>query len=82
MADREIDGFIVWAGAHQNGDDQPRAQVETKPLDGSGKTRTFTVITTKRFASLDAAMAAAHEAVQAVESVNDKGVPHPLTYEK
>lgn len=80
MSSREIDGFEVWAGALQSGDEPAVAQVETKPLDGKGKTRIFNVITQKSFARAKDAKLAADEVVNRVQSVSKDGVPHPLTY--
>lgn len=80
MAERVVDGFKVWAGAFQSGDEQAVPMVETKSLDGTVPARYFNVVTTDVTHSVERAMEIASAVVRAVSSVNEKGVPHPLDF--
>jgi len=80
MADRVVDGFVVWAGASQSGDAAAVPMVETKSVDGKVGTQFFRVITTEPSRTAERAMEIARDVVARVQSVNEKGVPHPLTY--
>lgn len=80
MADREVDGFQIWAEANKVGDEPAFAYVMTKSLTNQTQTKRFHVITTQTFTSLDAAQAAARDVVQRITSVADNGVPIPLDY--
>ena len=80
MPTREIDGFEVWSAARQLGDEQAIPEVEVKDLSGKLKSNVFSVHTTERFDRLEDAKAAADDVVGAIERVDERGVPSPLTY--
>ena len=80
MAEKKINGFTVWSAARQNGDSPARAEVETKPVDGSREARTFTVITEHTFRTVIEAKRIADSAVENITYVSRDGVPSPLTY--
>lgn len=80
MADREVDGFLIWAEANQKGDEAAVAYVLTKDTNGKVSTKRFNVITTETFNSMEAAHAAAYKVVHGISSVSATGVPTPLFY--
>ena len=80
MGTREIDGWTVYSGAFQSGDVPAIADVATQKEGQPDSGRFFRVITDCTFAQLNDAKAAADVVVDRIESVDEDGVPHPLTY--
>lgn len=81
MAEREVDGFLLWAEANQLGEEAAVAYVVSQAKNGRSPAKRHHVVTTKVFRSLEDAQGAANHAVKQISSVSEKGVPSPLVYQ-
>ncbi|OZI23664.1 hypothetical protein CAL26_09520 [Bordetella genomosp. 9] len=80
MGTREIDGWTVHSGAFQSGDVPAIADVTTHKDGSPDSGRFFRVVTDHTFTDLGDAKNAADVVVDRIESVDESGVPYPLTY--
>jgi hypothetical protein len=80
MGTREIDGWTVYSGAFQSGDVPAVADVSTQKEGQPDSGRFFRVVTDQTFMRLGDAKTAADTVVDRIESVDENGVPSPLTY--
>jgi hypothetical protein len=80
MSAREIDGWTVYSGAFQSGDVPAIADVATQKEGQPESGRFFRVVTDHTFMQLSDAKTAADTVVDRIESVDENGVPYPLTY--
>jgi hypothetical protein len=80
MGKREIDGWTVYSGAFQSGDVPAIADVATHKEGHPESSRFFRVVTDHTFPELDDAKSASDAVVDRIESIDDNGVPYPLTY--
>ncbi len=81
MAEREIDGFLLWSEANQLDEEPAVAFVVSKAKDGKTPAKRHHVVTTKVFHSLEDAQGAANHVVRNISSVSESGVPSPLLYQ-
>ncbi|OZI34933.1 hypothetical protein CAL29_15895 [Bordetella genomosp. 10] len=80
MGKREIDGWTVCSGAFQSGDVPAIADVTTHKEGEPESSRFFRVVTDCSFSQLEDAKLASDVVVDRIESIDENGVPHPLTY--
>jgi len=80
MATRKIDGWTVCSGAFQSGDVPAIADVEIQREGDPESSRFFRVVTDCTFAELGDAKSASDVVVDRIESIDENGVPYPLTY--
>ncbi|WP_156770287.1 hypothetical protein [Bordetella bronchialis] len=80
MGTREIDGWTAFSGAFQSGDMPAVADVATHKEGQPESTRFFRVVTDCTFSHLGDAKSASDVVVDRIESINEDGVPYPLTY--
>ncbi len=76
---RLVNGYSVYAYSTPPVEGEPAcAYMETKKEDSEQAALTFRIFKTRRFRSGIEAMSAARNALAAVTSVDDEGVPDPL----
>jgi hypothetical protein len=80
MSAREIDGWTVYGGAFQSGDVPAIADVATQREGQPDSGRFFRVVTDQTFTRIGDAKTAADIVVDRIESIDENGVPYPLTY--